>query len=169
MFRTQESTICYCWNDRQFISLSSKTTMKSNFYGNVRPALHHTVDGMMQWWSEYINKEQQMWTSMSRIREICEISGSHGSEYKDDSFLGCSNAQSQWSRLTFQRCILPTSGQWSPLKCWSTSTRLHGATSQTTVIFINNICAKLFWITHSSKHNRLRDMSIYNVYIMFTK
>jgi hypothetical protein len=60
---------------------------------------------------------------------LCEISGSRGSKYEDDNFLGYSAMQSHWSRLTFQRHVLP------PLSGWSTSTRLHSAISKKPVIF----------------------------------
>jgi hypothetical protein len=55
--------------------------------------------------------------------------------YEDDYLLGCSGVQSRRNWPTIQRCLLPTSSErW--LKRRSTSTRLHGATSQKTVIFI---------------------------------
>jgi hypothetical protein len=36
----------------------------------------------------------------------CRVSGSHGSEYADESFLEYSAVFSQWSGPTFQRCVL---------------------------------------------------------------
>jgi hypothetical protein len=42
------------------------------------------------------------------INFICDISGSHGGEYENDSFLGYSTVYSRGSRLTFQRCVLPS-------------------------------------------------------------
>jgi hypothetical protein len=47
----------------------------------------------------------------TNIYSFCEISGYHGSEYEDDSFVGRS-------------------------AMWSASMRLHGTTSQKAVIFI---------------------------------
>jgi hypothetical protein len=41
--------------------------------------------------------------------EVCEISGSYGVEYEDESLLGYSAVWSRWSRPTFQRCELPPS------------------------------------------------------------
>jgi hypothetical protein len=38
----------------------------------------------------------------------CEISGSHGGEYENDSFLGYGAVFSRGSRPTVQRCVLPT-------------------------------------------------------------
>jgi hypothetical protein len=42
---------------------------------------------------------------------VCEIPFSHGGEYEGDRFLGYSAMLSRWSRPTFQRCKLPSSGR----------------------------------------------------------
>jgi hypothetical protein len=74
-----------------------------------------------------------------KISYYTKILGSHSGKYEHDSFLRCSTVMSLGSRLMFQRCVpLPSSRQqvialmmqYAPLKCWSTSTRLHNTTSQ---------------------------------------
>lgn len=65
--------------------------------------------------------------------------GSHSGEYEDDNLLGHSAVQSR-SKSTFEKCVLPpSSGRvwnlYSPLKCRSTSTILHGTLSQMSAIF----------------------------------
>jgi hypothetical protein len=45
------------------------------------------------------------------------FSGSHGGKYEHDSLLGYNIILSRWSRLMFQRCVLPpSSGQWCHLQ-----------------------------------------------------
>jgi hypothetical protein len=65
----------------------------------------------------------------------CEILGSHGGEYENDSFLRCSAVKSCWSRPTFQRCVIPSS-PWRWRQYAPNWRRLHGATSQKAVIWI---------------------------------
>jgi hypothetical protein len=64
-----------------------------------------------------------------------DISGSHGGEYEDISLMERCTVQFGRYRSTFKR-----RGWWwrqyAPLKCRSTSTRLHGAISQNVDIFI---------------------------------
>jgi hypothetical protein len=87
----------------------------------------------ISWLAEWLSACQQNLCNIELVVKSVpvtgEISGSHGDEYEDDCLLGC------W--LTFHRYLLPlSSGRIAPLKRPSISTRLQGAASQKTAIFI---------------------------------
>jgi hypothetical protein len=49
----------------------------------------------------------------ANYENLCELSGFDGSDHEHFSLLCYCAAQSRWSRLTFQRCVLPpSSGRW---------------------------------------------------------